>query len=186
LSKKTVAAIIESNNDYLIGVKKNQKKLHNRIQELTQNNTACISRHTTFELNRKRLERRYVMVYENLEGIDEQWVGLSQIVKVYRNGERKKKKYEETAYYITSKPMHAMMASQCIRLHWSIENSLHYVKDVTMKEDSSKIRSQNAPANMALIRNLALNCIRTTEYKNVAQAKRMLAHDIQAITELLI
>jgi hypothetical protein len=62
-----------------------------------------------------------------------------------------------------------------------IENTLHYVKDVTMKEDASKTRTGNAPQNISLIKNLALNLLRQSGYTNIAQAIRLIANDIPKI-----
>lgn len=71
-----------------------------------------------------------------------------------------------------------------IRNHWKIENSLHYVKDVTFKEDASKIISDNSPLNMSLIRNIAINILRKNGFSNMAQAIRIVANDIYSIFSL--
>jgi predicted transposase YbfD/YdcC len=75
--------------------------------------------------------------------------------------------------------------SDGIRGHWRIENSLHYVKDVTMKEDTSRTRTKNAPQNISLMKNLALNLLRQAGYTNIAQAIRLVANDIPKIWEMV-
>ena len=50
----------------------------------------------------------------------------------------------ETSFYLSTKQLFAKEYSTGIRGHWSIENSLHYVKDVTFKEDLSKTKNRNA------------------------------------------
>ncbi|EGK15484.1 ISPg6 transposase, partial [Psychrobacter sp. 1501(2011)] len=57
------------------------------------------------------------------------------------------------------------LANKTVREHWRIENSLHYVLDVTFKEDDSRIRLKNATENMAILRRLALNLIKISDKK---------------------
>jgi len=64
-----------------------------------------------------------------------------------------------------------------IRGHWSIENRLHYVRDVTYAEDHSQVRTDNAPRTMASLRNLALRALRLTGVGNIAQAIRHISRD---------
>jgi predicted transposase YbfD/YdcC len=66
---------------------------------------------------------------------------------------------EETEILITSRPATKMNAAQLQafrRGHWTIENPLHYVRDVTFGEDKSTARTQHAPANHATLRNLVI------------------------------
>jgi len=66
----------------------------------------------------------------------------------------------ETRFYISSLEANAESIAPRIRGHWSIENSLHYVLDVTFKEDASRIRERNATKNFSLARKLTLNIIK--------------------------
>jgi hypothetical protein len=61
------------------------------------------------------------------------------------------------------------------RGHWSIENRLHYVRDVTFDEDRSQIRTQNAPRVMATLRNLAISLFRWLGSTNIAKTLREMA-----------
>lgn len=67
-----------------------------------------------------------------------------------------------------------------------IENSLHYTKDVTFREDYSKIVKKNAPQNMSLVRNIAINIFRLKGYTNMAQAVRLIANDIPKMLSFLL
>lgn len=58
------------------------------------------------------------------------------------------------------------------RRHWTVENRLHYVRDVTFREDSSQVRTGNAPRTTATFRNLSINTIRYAGRANVAHARR--------------
>jgi hypothetical protein len=72
-----------------------------------------------------------------------------------------------------------------IRGHWSIENRLHYVRDVTYTEDHSQVRTGNAPRAMATLRNLAIGALRLNGADNIAQAIRYISRDAtRALTVL--
>lgn len=94
---------------------------------------------------------------------------------------------EETAYFISSlsPKTPAPVFNEGIRSHWAIENSLHYVKDVTFKEDASKIRTKNAPQNISLLKNIVINIFRKNNYSNMAQAIRLTANDIPKLWKLV-
>lgn len=133
-------------------------------------------------------------VYNNLTGIGSKWIGLQCFIQVTRIVKRrvsktkKLKTTKETAYFISSlSPLltSAKEFNQGIRSHWSIENSLHYVKDKTFQEDGSRIRTKNAPQNMSLIRNIAINIFKKHNYDNIAQATRLVANDIFGLWELI-
>ena len=144
----------------------------------------------TSEPNRDRWEEREVLVYDDLYEIDNnKWASVQQIIKVVRKIYQKryidKIPSIQVSYYISSKNLSASEYNLGIRNHWSIENSLHYVKDVTFKEDNSLIRTGNAPTNFSFIRNIALNVFRRNNYNNIAQAIRLIGGDIKKLSKLL-
>ena len=71
----------------------------------------------------------------------------------------KDKTTEETRYYISSLNDKPEKILKAIRSHWEIENSLHWVLDMSFNEDYSRIRKENAPHVMAIIRHMALNLL---------------------------
>lgn len=150
-----------------------------------------ISIHKTVEKSRNRQEVRIVKVFNDLKGIDlTKWLGLQTIIQITRKTEflkNNKKTLTETAYFISSLPVttNAKVFNQGIRSHWSIENSLHYVKDKTFQEDHSKIVSGNAPVNMSLVRSIVLNVLRKHGYENIAQAIRLVSNDIFKMWDML-
>lgn len=94
---------------------------------------------------------------------------LERVVK--RDG----KETREREYAITSAGpewAEAGVLLQWWRGHWGIENRVHWVRDVTMGEDASRIRSQTAPEVMAGLRNAAISLLRLSGASNIAEALR--------------
>jgi predicted transposase YbfD/YdcC len=173
----------------VVAVKANQKRLYKQIQLNTQQTTPIsvdISTEHRSDLRfaaalRYRLTTRTVSVFDNLTDISSEWVGLERLVKVERIGTRAGKPYEQVAYYISSLRLHAAQFAQGIRGHWGIENRLHWVKDVVLEEDSSRIRLGNAPANLSIIRSLVIAILRNNGYSSITTAVRMIAHNLEQI-----
>ena len=176
--------IINQGNDYVIAVKANQKHLYQQIQLNTEGSTAS-SVDATTQRRSARLTTRTVSVFENLHGISSEWIGLKRLIKVERIGTRAAKPYHQVAYYISSLSLSAAQFAQGIRGHWAIENRLHWVKDVVFKEDSSRMRQGNAPANFSIIRSLAIALLRHNGYSSITTAVRMIAHNLEQIFQLI-
>ncbi|MDZ8050158.1 MAG: ISAs1 family transposase [Aulosira sp. ZfuCHP01] len=184
MSKKTCQIIIESGNDYVIAVKENQPKLHSHIQGIAATKKPT-SRLVESERTRDRFTTRIVEVFHDVNGIDPAWTGIQSLVRVERTGTRKGKKYHEIVCYISSLICTAKEFALCIRGHWGIENSLHWVKDVVFKEDNSTIRLGNAPANLSILRAIALNILRRNGHTSITIAQRFLSHDIDKLLALV-
>ena len=65
----------------------------------------------------------------------------------------------EIRYFLTSCGDDPAVLVRAIRRHWSIENALHWVLDVTFREDDSRVRDRTAARNLALLRKIALNLV---------------------------
>lgn len=180
MSKKTVELIIASGNDYVIAVKANQPKLYKQIQTVTEQTTPS-SIDDSFERSRDRKTHRAISVFEDLSGISSEWIGLQRLIKVERLGTRAGLPYHQVAYYISSLTLTAREFAQGIRSHWGIENRLHWVKDVVLQEDGSRIRQAYAPANLSIIRSIVINLFRRNGYASLTSAMRLMAHDLDAI-----
>lgn len=88
-----------------------------------------------------------------------QWSGLQTLVRVVRTRHLWNKIQKEVMFYISSLPPEAQRLGKAIRQHWSIENQLHWVLDVTFGEDACRIRTGNAPENLALLKRWSLNLL---------------------------
>jgi predicted transposase YbfD/YdcC len=69
----------------------------------------------------------------------------------------------EQRYFISSLAAGAELIANSVRSHWAIENSLHWVLDVTLREDSSRVRKDHAPENMAMVRHIILNMLQNAK-----------------------
>ena len=96
--------------------------------------------------------------------------GLAMIGRIQTEVERGGEIQYETRYYLGSIKLTAEMFGRVVRGHWGIENRLHWMLDVVFHEDLARLRSGNAPANMAIVRHAALNLLSqakpTTSFKN--------------------
>ena len=82
----------------------------------------------------------------------------------------------ETRYYISSPESDARRFLQATRNQWGIENRVHWVLDVSFREDESRVRTGNAPENLAIVRHTALNLLRQDRTSKASiKAKRKLA-----------
>ncbi|MEO1052567.1 MAG: ISAs1 family transposase [Bacteroidota bacterium] len=183
MPKKTVETIIGSGNHYVIGVKKNQPTLYRHMEAQAKERTIgwCIE----MERNKGRFERREIRVYPLDGAIASLWKGAKQFVQIKRVVKKKGKQSRETAYFISSIDVSALSYNMGIRSHWSIENCLHWVKDVTLKEDASKIMSGSAPSILSTLRNGILNIFRKHGMNEIAKAIRLVSNDIKTINQLI-
>lgn len=163
----------------------NQPLLYKQLEATMADKNKCSSWYSEIEINRGRTELRTVTVSNCLAGISQEWIGIKQLISIERIVDRQGKKSKEMAYFISSKNDNAFKYKEGIRLHWEIENSLHYVKDVTLKEDASKIVTGNAPQNLSIIKNISINIMRNNQYKNMAQAMRLVANNIPLLKSMI-
>ncbi|MFF0372719.1 transposase, partial [Micromonospora sp. NPDC005087] len=106
--------------------------------------------------------------------------GTLQIRRRRRRLDQPKRFTTETVYAITDLGVHQAKPAQLaawIRGHWSIENKIHWVRDVTYDEDRSQIRTGTGPEVMAALRNAAIGALRTAGIANIAAANRHHARD---------
>lgn len=102
----------------------------------------------------------------------EEWADLHAFMRVQRERRIGDNVEQETAYYSSSLPPDAQQLLNVTRTHWAVENSLHWVLDVTFREDDSRIRQHNAPQNMAVLCDMALNMLKHDPSKGSLKQKR--------------
>ena len=113
------------------------------------------------------------------------WPHVGQVCQLMRTVTTDGQTTCEVEYAITSVPREKANAAKLLlwwRDHWKIENQLHYVRDVTLGEDASRIRTGNAPENLASVRNAAIGLLRRLGHTNIAAALR---ENALKVTQLL-
>lgn len=176
--------IRKQQNDYVISVKANQKKLYQQLKELARTQTVW-SVDLKCERTRDRKTQRLVSVFELPESIQQQWSGAQVGITVVRWGTRGDKPYFEQHYYISSWREKAGALQERIRAHWGIENPLHWVKDVVLGEDHSSIAAKPAAAVMGMIRNLVITLFRRAGYASITNAIDYFGNDLDKLLSIL-
>jgi predicted transposase YbfD/YdcC len=175
------ADIVDQGGDYLLAVKGNQGLLYRDIKavfDTTDLQTEwgdLLKTNTTEDRNHGRIELRRCEVLSGSDVIAKlrhknNWLGLITIVKV--TATRTIVSTGEVTlfsrYYISSlKDPSAEYCQQAVRQHWGIENSLHWVLDMSFREDESRIRTDHGPQNMAILRHIALDLIKLDKDRKV-------------------
>ena len=115
-------------------------------------------------------------VVRDPDGLPGGWTDVGAVALVCRERRVKGQKNEGTArYYITSLRVGAAELAGYIRNHWGIENGLHWVLDVSFREDDSRTRSGHAAANLGMLRRVALSLLKRTGTKASIKTRRMKA-----------
>lgn len=165
------------NVEVVLQVKGNQKKLLKKCEDIERTKKPFSKTTQTGKKKHGRIEKRTVSIFhKNNCGLGDTW---NESVKAIIKIERKTKtfntktklfdKSEEVAFYIsTTDKFSAAEFGSIIRSHWGIENSNHYVRDVSLREDFSRIRKN--PENVAILRSFALNLLRINREPNISQA----------------
>ena len=184
LTQREVArTILASGGDYLLAVKENQPALHADVAASfapEADDTGRVGSATTVDQHGGRVECRTLTASTALVGYSD-WPGLQQALRVERRVIHKATGAvlrAEVAYAVTSvRPQRADPAQLLAlwRRHWSIENQLHYIRDVAFDEDRATARAGHAPQVMAAFRNAAIGLIRALGSTKVAAACRLFA-----------
>ena len=146
-----------------------------------------MDRATTLDKGHGRSERRTLRTTTALNGYLD-WPGAEQVGQVESGVSRDGKTTNEVRTFITSVPRSeadARKLLEWVRGHWSIENRSHHVRDVTMGEDASRIRTGSGPEVMAAMRNAAIGFLRLTGAANIAEAlRRNIARPAELLAKL--
>ena len=183
MPKKTLKNIIESGNDYLVKVKKNQPKLYKAI-ESTSAQQNPIQTLNDCEKTRNRNSCRKIEIFEPPEKLDSAWVGVGCVIKVERSGFRGDRPYQNIGYYLSSLSPHSKQLKKGIREHWLIENSLHWVKDVMLEVDISPQKTGFAPRNLSKFKTWVLNILRNHGFDSIKGAINEISHNFAYILSL--
>src|SRR3954468_12028973 len=170
-----VAACLPRPAERLVRFKENQPTLHTALAKLCAERP-CLDSHETVDRHRHgRQEHRRVEVFDTAGQMNAPWkkliacvarVSRLTYVKDTRSGLWPTR--EETGYYACQTRRDAKFLARAIRAHWGIKTRDHYVRDVPLGEDASRIRYK--PGVMARLRSVALNILRANGVQNISQA----------------
>jgi predicted transposase YbfD/YdcC len=167
---------------YVFTVKENQHRLYDLLNSLPWHEIpACV----TEDSDHGRTEHRTVQLaplgdYQGYPLIDFPHATHAFLIERYTTHHSSGKHSAHTALGLTSLPTdlaHPTQIATYARNHWTIENRLHWVRDVTYREDHSRVRTGNAPRAMATLRNLAISALRRHGWTNIAKGLRHMARN---------
>ena len=192
--------IVENGGDYVLAVKDNQPTLHDALRrnldEMILENFVGV-RHgfvETVDGDHGRVETRRVWVTDQLDDWlkaeqRQRWAGLKSVAVVEATREVPLKQTSvERRYFICSLAgTDARRVARIIRGHWSVENQLHWVLDVSFAEDQSRQRKDHGAQNFSRLRRIALNLLRreTTKKRGIKGKRLNAAWDHDYLLKLL-
>ena len=211
LTQKTFCEeVIESQADYALPVKENQKNMYDDIHDLFRpfsetdppeveerkfenlhtEEGAHLDTHTDVEKARGCITTRKVTASTVLTGhID--WPGLAQVYcyETHKENTKTGQISRHKQYGITSLSPEVASAKDLLKLqrgHWTIENKVHWVRDTVFREDASQARTGSIPHVMAALRNTAMSVLRSNGYTKIAETLRLFASETKLAVNLIL
>jgi predicted transposase YbfD/YdcC len=187
--------IINKQGDYIFSLKGNQGKLLDDVQTYFEDLTLykAITPFRQSDKGHGRLESRTCWVIKDIQWLRDrhpEWHSIKSIIKINSTRTIKNKTTEETRYYISSCTDNPEKALEKIRSHWAIENSLHWILDVVFGDDQSRIRKQNAPHVMSILRHIALNLLQLQKAsmprQSIKRLRKMAGWDDNILSSILL
>ena len=179
-----VNAIVDGGADYLISVKDNQPKLNAAVMDAFDReletrrwhpDAYTETVHTKNAHGRTEIRRCWVLDVDDSFSERARWKNLAKIVYVERECTIGTETTTGMRLFITSRgSLTAEQALAAVRSHWEIENKLHWTLDVAFREDDSRLRAENAAENLAVVRHIALNLLRSVKGSKVGVRNRRL------------
>jgi predicted transposase YbfD/YdcC len=182
--KKIAKEIVEADADYVLALKGNQETVHEEVktfldQTVAEKQTlrppgakplaaaASLAFLETVEKDHGRFEIRRYYQSDALAWFADKgkWEGLKSVGLVESVREWKGKTTIERRYFLSSLPLGVETFARAVRGHWGVENKLHWVLNVCLREDQSRARTGYAAENLAALRRLALNILKREKTK---------------------
>lgn len=185
--REHVTYLAERSAHWTLTVKGNQPGLHHQLAGLPWR--AVPDAHHDTARGHGRREIRTLKVLSVSTDIDFPNAAQALQIRCRRRRLDQPRRFSiETVYAITDLHVHQARPAHLtawIRGHWSIENKVHWVRDVTYDEDRCQIRSGTGPQVMAVLRNAPISALRTAGFSNIAAANRHHARDTSRPLALL-
>lgn len=187
--KEIARRIVEQGGEYVLALKGNQDTLYDDVVEFFTDARARQFTDVAHGFSKEvdgghgRVEIRRCWTVDDIAWLRERhpgWEKLTAIVMVEGIRRLEGKRSREQRYYISSlggaTPEAAARMGEAVRGHWGIENQVHWVLDVSFREDDCRVRMGNAAQNLATVRHVSLNLLRQeTSLKVGIKNKRLRA-----------
>jgi predicted transposase YbfD/YdcC len=179
--KEIAKTITEQGADYVLALKDNHPTLSAAVTLFLNDardtgfTDIAHAYHETVDGDHGRLETRRYWITSEIEslGAKGSWSNLHSVGMVEARREVGDMVQVETRYFLTSLPAQGVRFAQAVRQHWGIENSLHWVLDVSFDEDACRIRKDKGAQTFAVLRHIALNLLRREpHHKRGIKARR--------------
>jgi predicted transposase YbfD/YdcC len=161
--------------DYVITLKKNQPKLHTEVEEyfLYNPESAKGAIKTVYEAGHGRVEQREYWLLTDLKWLPmrAEWAGLKSVGMAKSIVTRGAKTSFEIRFFIASLTDIEKFA-HAVREHWAIENKLHWGLDVIFREDSDRVKKDNAPLNLNILDKFALQLVTHADMGKISRKRK--------------
>ena len=179
--KEIARKIVAEKGDFVLAVKDNQPKLVRAIQEVFSGHLkddlqhVPHRRHETRETGHGRTDERYYYLAKLPRDfpLRKEWPSVKAIGMVVRITEKSDgTTSDDVRYFIVSRYLSGPRFAQAVRGHWGIENSLHWVLDVTFDEDQSRTRNRHMANNLSWLRRFAISLLKRHPSTDSIKGKR--------------
>lgn len=175
--KAIAEKIREKEAHYLLALKGNQGTLHDDVKTFfgDPENEDGLDLYETTDGDKGRIEIRKHIVCNDIGWLIERhpgWKELSAIGMIKASREINGKTGTSVRYYICSQTMTPEEFAVSVRAHWGIENKLHWVLDVTFRDDDCRVREDDGPENFTIIKHMAMNLLKRAKGKDSLRVMR--------------
>ena len=175
MPKKTFEAAAEAQAHLIVQLKDNQPTLCRKVEAVCNDTKPRSCVQTVDSKKRNRHETRTVAVFGARQAVaGTEWqphvraiIAVERRVLTFQPAKGLWNASRETAFYLSNRPIRARKAADAVRNHWGIENKQHYTRDVTLREDASRIRRN--PGIFARLRSFAYNILRFNQSDTIPQ-----------------
>ncbi|MCZ7581785.1 MAG: ISAs1 family transposase, partial [Fimbriimonadaceae bacterium] len=181
---KIADAILAKGADYLLALKDNWPTLAAEVALYFDNVDAeKLDQHVTTDGDHGRIEVRRHLVSHEVDWLatdrrfpgEPRFPGLKAIAMVEATVQRDGKTSIARRFFLSSLPLDAKLCAKAVRAHWGIENRLHWVLDVVFHDDLMRLRTQNGPQNMAVVKHMAMNLVKAAPGPDSIRVRRKAA-----------